>query len=172
MMPLNLDSLSKCACLDFAADAPRLPPLPPPPAGRNASCSSTFPGENQHPPSCPQRVSGADQGGYWHVDDGPYGQPYNDGSHYGDSWHRESHRHLTTKTGASKNMHPSRTDINHSARTGPVSTCLPDISTPCLWTFSRMLVLSRTNLFYSMDYSMDIKNKRRSLRTLRLSLTR
>jgi hypothetical protein len=88
MIPPVLDSPSKRACHDFAADAPPLLP----PAGRNASCSSTFPGENQRPPACPQRGSGADQGGKWQAYDGPNGQPYDDGSHYGDSWHCESHR--------------------------------------------------------------------------------
>jgi hypothetical protein len=48
MIPPVLDSPSKCAHLDFAADAPPTPP------GRNLSCSSTFPGENQHPPSTGQ----------------------------------------------------------------------------------------------------------------------
>jgi hypothetical protein len=83
----SLDQPSKRARLDFAEDAPQSVP------GRSASCTLTFPGENQRPPSCPQRGSGADQGDDWQVDHGPYGQPCNDSSCYGDSRHREPCRH-------------------------------------------------------------------------------
>jgi hypothetical protein len=86
MFPLVLDPPSKRARLNLAADAPPLPPMPA--AGRNASCTSTFPGKNQRPPAW----SGADQGGEWRPYDSPYGQPYDDDAHYNESWHRESHR--------------------------------------------------------------------------------
>jgi hypothetical protein len=51
MIPPVIDSLSKRASLNFAANAPPLLPAPPPWAGRNASCSSTFLGKNQRLPS-------------------------------------------------------------------------------------------------------------------------
>jgi hypothetical protein len=88
MFPSVLDPPSKRARLDLAVDAPLLPPMPSPLAGRNASSTSTFPGENQRPPAW----SRADQGGKWKRYDSPYGQSYDDGSHYNESWHRESHR--------------------------------------------------------------------------------
>jgi hypothetical protein len=58
MIPPVLVSPSILARLDFAVDAPPLPPAPLPLAGRNATCLSTFLGKNQHPPAW----SGADQG--------------------------------------------------------------------------------------------------------------
>jgi hypothetical protein len=88
MVPPSLDQPSKHASLDFAEDKTCV-------LGRNTLCTSTFPGENQRPPSCPQRGSGADQGDDWQVYNSPYGQPYNDGSYYGDSWHRKPHRCVT-----------------------------------------------------------------------------
>jgi hypothetical protein len=88
MVPPSLDQPSKRSRLDFAEDAPQSVP------GRNMSCTSTFPGESQRPPSCPQRGSGADQGDDWQVDDGTYDRAY-DGSYYGDSWHGEPHRRVT-----------------------------------------------------------------------------
>jgi hypothetical protein len=83
MVPPSLDQSSKRARLDFAENAPQSVPW------RNTSCTATFPGKNQRPPFRPQRGSGAGQGDVWQVNDSPYGQPYNDGSYYGDSWHRE-----------------------------------------------------------------------------------
>jgi hypothetical protein len=86
MVPPGLDQPFKHACLDFAEDAPQSVP------GQNM-CTPTFPGKNQHPPSRPQRGSGPNQGDDWQVDDGTYDRAY-DGSYYGDSWHREPHRHV------------------------------------------------------------------------------
>jgi hypothetical protein len=87
MHPPVLDPLSKHACLNLAADPP-LPQTPAPPTGRNALCTLTYPGENQRPSAW----SGADQGGDWYLYDDPCGQPYDGGTHYNESWQRESYR--------------------------------------------------------------------------------
>jgi hypothetical protein len=87
MHPPVLDLPSKRAHLNLAADPP-LPPTPSPPAGRGASCTSTYPGKNQRPSAW----SGANQGGDWRPYDDPCGQPYDGGAHYDESWRRESYR--------------------------------------------------------------------------------
>jgi hypothetical protein len=134
MIPPVLDSPSKHASLDFAADSP----LPPP--GRNALCSSTFPGEIQRPPSCPkgdQEPTKEATGKSMTVPMGSRKTMAPTTATHGTASLTDASR-LNMKTGASRNTRPSHTAINHQARTGPVSMCLPDVSTPRSWTFSRM----------------------------------
>jgi hypothetical protein len=66
---------------------PKLAP-PPPPAGRNASCMSTNPGENQRPSAW----SGVDHGGEWAPHEYPYDQQFAGDAQYGDLWRRDSFR--------------------------------------------------------------------------------
>jgi hypothetical protein len=79
MVPPNLDPPFKWARHDFAEGAAQSVP------GRNTSCTSTFPGENQHPSSRP-----IDQVDDWRVNNGTYDGAYDDS--YDDSWHREPRR--------------------------------------------------------------------------------
>jgi hypothetical protein len=139
VVPPSLDQLSKRASLDFAEDAPQSV------SGRNASCTSTFPGENQHPLSRPQRGSGADQGDDWQVNDGPYRQPYNDGSYYGSSWHREPHRRVAPYYEDRRFEEHAPLPYGHQPLNPYRSTCLLGVSAPRSWTFSRMSTPSRTS---------------------------
>jgi hypothetical protein len=88
MHPTVLDPAFKRPRLHLAADPPLPPtpepppPPPPPPAGQNSLCTSTYPGENQHPLAW----SGADQGGDWRPYDNLCEQPYDSGAHYNKLW--------------------------------------------------------------------------------------
>jgi hypothetical protein len=90
--PVVLDPAAKRARLLLAADLPlpltSAPPPPPLPAGRNVSCSSTFPGEKHRPSAW----SGVNHGGEWRPRNDPYDQQFDGDAQYVDSWIRNSYR--------------------------------------------------------------------------------
>jgi hypothetical protein len=121
MFPPVLDSPSIRARLDLAADAPPLPPAPP--AGRNSSCSSTFPGENQHPRPGQEPTEEAN-GKPTTVPMGSRTMTAPTTATHGSASLTDAPR-LTTMTGALRNTCPSCTTFNHPVRTGSVSMCHP-----------------------------------------------